>query len=905
MTLTIALLGAPRIEIDGAPLRVDTRKAVALLAYLAVTGHAHGRDRLAALLWPEYDGERARAALRRTLSTLRSGLGGSGLVVDRSLVSLAADDSEIDVRTFRTLADVAEGADGEIVSLNRAVALHRDDLLAGFGLRDSPEFDSWQRAAADELRRELARALGQLSAALARAGRYDAAIPHARRQVALDPLDEPSHQRLIELLAATGNRAEALRQYRECVRHLDRELGVRPLPETTELYLAVNEGRLAASPQPSVLPAPLPRRVLVGRDREWAQLVDTYASCASDGRLALLEGEGGIGKTRLGEELVRHARALGGVAVIVRPHPGEQTLPYGLVAGSLRAARLEWHGEDLDEVDPHALAEAARLVPELGRGLAPPPVGGPGARQRFYDGLAQTLTGLFAGSAPGVLFVDDLQWADQASLDVLAYLVRRLANRALLIVAAWRPHELARPQPPGPPIWLDAQRIALSRLSHTDVTALAADAGADAETADRLYRESLGLPLFVFEYLAAIRGGQDEATMPVGVRALLVARLRSVGEASSQLLAAAAVLGRSFDVDTLRETSGRSDEEVVAGLEELTARAIVVEHDDGYGFSHEQLLALVLEQTSQARRRLLHRRAAAALERRDGDPSVMALHLERSGDARGAAEAHLAAAQRARSLFAYSEALDHLAAALALEHPDPAALHEAIGDVQTVRGEYRAALAAFEAAAATGPADRLARVEHKLGLVYGRRGQWDLAERHFQASIELGGEQARVYADRSLAARRRGADEDALTLADRALALARESGDREALAQAFNISGMLRDDRTHLEQSLAIAETLADPSAAVAALNNLSRACATAGDSGRALELTARALEICSRQGDRHREAALHANLADLLHRAGRSDESMVHLKQAAGLFAEIGGDTDEMQPEVWMLVEW
>jgi len=301
VTLTIALLGAPRIEIDGAPLRVDTRKAVALLAYLAVTGHAHARDRLAALLWPEYDGERARAALRRTLSTLRAGLGGSGLVVERSLVALDLDDADIDVRTFRALADVVEGADDEATSLTRAVALHRDDLLAGFGLRDSPEFDSWQRAAAEELRRELARALGRLTVALARVGRYDAAIPHARRQVALDPLDEPSHRRLIELLAATGNRAEALRQYRECVRHLDRELGVRPLPETTELYLAVNEGRLAARPRPSVLPTPLPRPLLVGRDREWAQLVEVYGACATDGRLALLEGEGGIGKTRLGE----------------------------------------------------------------------------------------------------------------------------------------------------------------------------------------------------------------------------------------------------------------------------------------------------------------------------------------------------------------------------------------------------------------------------------------------------------------------------------------------------------------------------------------------------------------------------------------------------------------------------
>ena len=162
-----------------------------------------------------------------------------------------------------------------------------------------------------------------------------------------------------------------------------------------------------------------------------------------------------------------------------------------------------------------------------------------------------------------------------------------------------------------------------------------------------------------------------------------------------------------------------------------------------------------------------------------------------------------------------------------------------------------------------------------------------------------------MYADRSLAARHRGAEAEALALAERALELAEASGDAEALAQAHNIVGMLRDDRVHLERSLALAETLPDPSVAVAALNNLALACARAGDRDRALELTERAVALCTRQGDRHREAALHNNLADLLHHEGRSEEAMAHLKQAATLFAEIGGVADEMQPEVWMLVEW
>jgi tetratricopeptide (TPR) repeat protein len=355
----------------------------------------------------------------------------------------------------------------------------------------------------------------------------------------------------------------------------------------------------------------------------------------------------------------------------------------------------------------------------------------------------------------------------------------------------------------------------------------------------------------------------------------------------------------------LRDTSGRSDEEVVSGLEELCARGLISEQPDGYDFSHEQLRRLVLEQTSLARRRLLHRRAAEALERRHGDPALIAGHYRDAGQSARAAEAYVVAADGARALYAYTEALDHYSSALALDHPDAARLNEAIGDVHTLRGEYRAALAAYEAAAALGSAERLPEIEQKLGRVYDRRGQWDLAERHFEAALELGGERPRVYADRSLAARHRGADADALALAERALVLAEQSGDAEALAQAHNIVGMLQDDRGHLERSLALAEVLPDPSVTVAALNNLALACARAGDGERALELTERALALCTRQGDRHREAALHNNLADLFHRAGRSDDAMAHLKQAAALFSEVGGEADELQAAVWMLVEW
>jgi tetratricopeptide (TPR) repeat protein len=213
------------------------------------------------------------------------------------------------------------------------------------------------------------------------------------------------------------------------------------------------------------------------------------------------------------------------------------------------------------------------------------------------------------------------------------------------------------------------------------------------------------------------------------------------------------------------------------------------------------------------------------------------------------------------------------------------------------------ALATYEAAAAVAGRDRLGTIEHKLGRVQDRRGDHELAERHLAEALRLDGESARLQADRSLAAHRRGRAGQAVEFARRALELG--EGDTEAVAQAENILGMLTREPAHLERSVVLAETLDDRSVLVAALNNLALACERADQRDRAIDLTERALRLCSEQGDRHREAALNNNLADLLHRAGREDDSMNHLKQAVTIFAEIGSDEGGMQPEVWKLVEW
>ncbi len=338
--------------------------------------------------------------------------------------------------------------------------------------------------------------------------------------------------------------------------------------------------------------------------------------------------------------------------------------------------------------------------------------------------------------------------------------------------------------------------IPLTRWRPSDVLNLvAADARLQAratEITDLLYRETEGLPYFVVEYLNALAGRPDNWTMPPSVRDLLAGRLAQVNPAELQLLQTAAVIGGTFDYASLWPASGRSEEEVVGGLERLLDRGLIREANDTpygesdeprYGFTHQQLRALVYETTNLARRRLLHRRVAAALQAqtrsaKDSTASQIAQHYRLGGQDAAAADFYRRAGDHARALFANREALGHYQNALALGHPAPAALHEAGGDLHTLLGEYGAALRAYESAAAQADPADLGRLEHKLGRLHERRGQWELADSHFCAALERyqrhddAADLARLHGDRSRVAYRAGDLGQARALAEQALALA-------------------------------------------------------------------------------------------------------------------------------------
>lgn len=314
MLLSLFLLGPPRVEIDGEAIAFPRQKSLALLVHLAVTGEQQRRDTLAALLWPE--SADARGSLRRELSSLKSALGnGDWLDADRETISLTGE-IRLDVHDFLTAARSDDPA-----RLAQAADLYRDDFLTGFSLADAPDFDDWRFFASEEYRRTCAAALERLIAHHQNRGDPDAAIPYARRLLALDNLHEPSHRLLMRLYALTSQHSAALRQYDECVRLLDEELGVPPEQETTELHEAIRTRRFPAeddrrtggpgegvtSPSHPVTPSPghlpTPATSFIGRERELSELSALLSR--PDMRLAVVVAPGGMGKTRFAIEAAR------------------------------------------------------------------------------------------------------------------------------------------------------------------------------------------------------------------------------------------------------------------------------------------------------------------------------------------------------------------------------------------------------------------------------------------------------------------------------------------------------------------------------------------------------------------------------------------------------------------------
>lgn len=971
--IELYLLGNPELRQAGHSLNFDTRKALALLAYLVVSASSQSRNTLAALLWGELDQTNARASLRRTLSTLNKGLEGTGLEIERETIGLAAENGLLwsDVTEFTRSLKTGKSnlAKNEVLTpvvvsnLEQTVSLWRGEFMQGFSLRDAPEFEEWQCQVAESLRQDMVWALEKLVQWYSSTHAFDKALDFSRRWLALDSLNEIAHQQLMKLYAWKGQPSLALKQYQECAQILERELGVSPLETTTAVYEAIKEHQLELPPlEPSQSRTTLSSNSkstllalsgqlagtdlpLLGRETEWQELETAAGTVLHQGRgrLVLIEGEAGIGKTRLVEEFLRQQQAIGFKVTKVACYEGEAEMAFVAVSTLLRNALDQLpERSQLEKIGIEWRSEAARLLPELGTStaVAPTSLNNPGAQLHFYEGLRQTLLA-FCGT-PSFIFFDDLQWIDGASLDFLSYLTRRIIDQPICLILAWRTGTLTT-QARLAQLVSNAKRqnyatwlAKLTRLSLPQVEELVRIGLPDspAELARTLYAETEGLPFFIVEYIEAYQRGlfepaisgkeDNHSIVPGGIRDLLESRLRSIDETALQLLQSAAVIGQVFDFDTLREVSGRTETETISGLEELTSASMVMELELNnpelrYDFSHEKLRSLVYETTSPARRRLLHRRVAEAFANRRANKERLygqiGYHYRLAGNEQTAADYYRLAGDYAGSLFANREALNHYQTALALGYPEPWLLYEAMGDLYTLVGEYKSALHQYQLALPQ--SGDSARLEYKIGKIYLWRGEWELCISQFEIALGLTKEEdkalaAQIRIDWSLALHHLNRNQEARTLAEKALEHGIRTLNKRVEAQAHNMLGLLVGHAgetakaiNYLEQSLSVADELGEGPLRVAALNNLARVNLAIGELEKSIKLTESALEIASVQGDRHREAALLSNLGDLYQAGGQTERARQCVRQSVSIYVEIGVESGNFQPGIWMLTDW
>jgi DNA-binding CsgD family transcriptional regulator len=569
---------------------------------------------------------------------------------------------------------------------------------------------------------------------------------------------------------------------------------------------------------------------MVGRERELDELGVVLAAAADrKGRLLLLAGEAGVGKTSLVEAAVAATR----LTFLAAAGRLDGSAPYSPVAAVVR---------ELIRRDPEALprrgalvAHLAAIVPELG------PVPAESDRETLVAALRHAFE-LMAARAPTVVFFDDLQWADAATLELLPLLAEAAQDRPLLILGAYRSDEIPRGHA------LRRLRVELRRAGRLDELVVEPlDAAATAQVAEQalasgigptlaaaLYDRTLGVPFLVEELATALaaagrlREGADgleledgsAVPLPETLRDALRLRVDGLSDAGRTTLELAAVVGLRVELE-LVVALGRA-----AGLAETIDRGLLAEPEPGVAeFRHDLLREAVYKDVHWPRRRSLHREVARALEERGGDPEVTARHWLAAGESERARPLLVEAARRSCELHAYRDAAAAGRAALEIwpegeDEPGRINVLEELGRCAQLCGELAEARSAWEevAAAVDGTTDceRVANVKRSLGAVYALEGAWAhsaTARREAAEAFEAAGRHADAASEWLLAGEALWDDGDrdeCERSQQRALEAARRAGRSDLQSRALGILGFLASRAGRREEGLELMRSALD-----------------------------------------------------------------------------------------------
>jgi DNA-binding SARP family transcriptional activator/tetratricopeptide (TPR) repeat protein len=760
-------------------------------------------------------------------------------------------DNSLDLDRFDHLVERGRQAlthgDAEVASSSfaDALALWRGPPLADF------RYDDFAQAEIGRLEeRKLAVIEDWIEAELA-LGRHADVVPELERLVNDHPLRERPRGQLMLALYRSGRQAEALEVYAETRRLLSEELGLEPGGELKDLQRAILEHDASLAARSRV---ERPRRRaasdFVGRSTEFEALRRALEDAVTGrGRLVLISGEPGIGKSRIAEELAEYAQRRTARVLVGRCWEAGGAPAYWPWVQSLRTYIRDCQPDVLRGQLGAGAPDLAQLLPELCELFpdlpAPPSLESEGARFRLFDAAATFLRNS-SRAQPLVLILDDLQAADEPSLLLLQFLARELGESRVLVVAAYRdvdptlrhPLAAALAQLTREPV---TSRIALGGLTEANVgeyVSLTADVDPDASAVAEIHAQTEGNPLFVGELvrLLAREGRLDKSDgnlgIPAGVREVIGSRVQRLSERCQHVLTLASVLGREFRLDALELVSERSRETLLEILDEAAAERVVGEVPGAAGrlrFAHALIRDTLYDELPATRRVRLHARVGKALEAlysEDAEPHLaeLAHHFYEATPAGTVGEAIAyarRAGDRAVSVLAFEEAVSLYEMALQLTADGDAArcdLLLALGEAHARAGDTPAAKATFREAAELAVSQGLPEHLARAALGYGGRLMWDVSrdDAHLVSLLERAltalGDDDSVLRVRLLARLAGGPLRDSTADAERrrslgaqALEMARRIAEPSTLAYALHgyIASRHSPDFTHEQAEIA------------------------------------------------------------------------------------------------------